>query len=157
LNARYAAIWAPENMTERLAIADEVVELARRAGDERLAREGRGRRIVTLLELGELGAAHAEIEVHARAAEELRQPFGRWQAAGWQAAEALLAGRFAEGESRAKEAFELGRRVRMADAENCFAVQSFLAAMEMGRLAEVQETVEQLIRRYPETARWKTT
>jgi tetratricopeptide (TPR) repeat protein len=157
LNARYAALWAPENVAERLAIADEVLELARHAGDHRLAREGRGRRIVTLLELGDIGAAHAEIEAHARAAEELRQPFGRWQAAVWQAAESLLAGRFEEGESRAKQAFELGRRVRMADAENCFAVQSFLAAMEMGRLAEVQETVEMLARRYPETSRWKTT
>jgi eukaryotic-like serine/threonine-protein kinase len=154
LNARYAALWGPENVEERLAIADEVVELARRAGDHRLAREGRGRRIVALLELGDVAAAHAEIEVHARAAEELRQPFGRWQAAVWSAAEALLAGRFADGESRAREAFELGRRVRMTDAENCFAVQSFIAAMELGRLAELQATVEQLAARYPETTRW---
>ena len=157
LNARYAALWAPENVTERLAIADEVLELARRAGDHRLAREGRGRRIVTLLELGDVAAAHAEIEQHARAAEELRQPFGRWQAAVWQAAEALLAGRLAEGESLARQAFELGRRVRMTDAENCFAVQSFIAAMELGRLAELQETVEELATRYPETTRWVTT
>jgi tetratricopeptide (TPR) repeat protein len=157
LNARYAALWAPENVTERLAIADEVMELARRAGDHRLAREGRGRRIVTLLELGDVAAAHAEIEVHARAAEELRQPFGRWQAAVWQAAEALLAGRLAEGESGARQAFELGRRVRMTDAENCFAVQSFIAAMELGRIAELQETIEELATRYPETTRWITT
>ena len=66
-------------------------------------------------------------------------PIGRWQAAVWQAAEALLAGRFAEGESRARQAFELGRRVRMTDAENCFAVQSFIAAMELGRLGELQK------------------
>ena len=155
LNARYAALWGPENVEERLAIADEVVELARRAGDHRLAREGRGRRIVALLEIGDVAAAHAEIEVHARAAEELRQPYGRWQAAIWHAAEALLAGRFAEGESGAREAFELGRRVRMTDAEHCFAIQSFIAAMELGRLAELQATVERLAARYPETTRWR--
>jgi tetratricopeptide (TPR) repeat protein len=154
LNARYAALWGPENVEERLTIADEVVELARRAGDHRLAREGRGRRIVALFELGDVAAAHAEIEHHTRAAEELRQPFGRWQAAVWHAAEALLAGRFAEGESRAREAFEVGRRVRMTDAENCFAVQSLIAGMEIGRLAELQATVEQLAERYPETTRW---
>jgi tetratricopeptide (TPR) repeat protein len=154
LNARYAALWAPENVADRLAIADEVLELARRAGDHRLAREGRGRRIVALLELGEMDQAHAEIEVHARVADELRQPYGRWQAAVWRAGEALLAGRFAEGETLAQEAFELGRKVRMTDAENCFAVQSFIASMELGRLAELQETVEQLAERYPETTRW---
>jgi eukaryotic-like serine/threonine-protein kinase len=154
LNARYAAMWGPENVEERLAIADEVVELARRAGDHRLAREGRGRRIVALLELGDVAAAHAEIEVHARAAQELRQPFGRWQAAVWRTAEALLAGRFTEGESHARVAFELGRRVRMTDAENCFAVQSFVAGMELGRLAEMQATVERLAARYPEATRW---
>jgi tetratricopeptide (TPR) repeat protein len=154
LNAQYAALWAPGNAEERLAIADEALELARRAGDHRLAREGRGRRIVALLEIGDIAAARAEIELHARVAEELRQPFGHWQAAVWRAAEALLAGRFAEGESRAREAFELGRRVRVTDAENCFAAQSFVAGMELGRLAEMQATVEQLAARYPDTTRW---
>lgn len=156
LNARYAALWGPENAGERLEIADEVLELARRAGDHRLAREGRGRRIVTLLELGDVVEARSEIDVHARAAEELRQPYGRWQAAVWQAAEALLAGQFTEGESRAREALELGRRVRVTDAENCFAVQSFVAAMELGRLGELQHTVEELAKREPEPMRWIT-
>jgi tetratricopeptide (TPR) repeat protein len=154
LNARFAALWGPENVEERLAIADEVVELARRADDQRLAREGRGRRIVALLELGDIAAAHAEIEVHTRVAEELRQPYGRWQAAVWRAAESLLAGRFEEGESRAREAFELGRRVRATDAENCFGAQSLVVGIEFGRLAELQATVEQLGARYPTTP-WK--
>jgi tetratricopeptide (TPR) repeat protein len=156
LNARYAALWGPENAAERLAIADEVLTLARRASDHRLAREGRGRRIVALLELGDLPAAHTEIDVHARAAEELRQPYGRWQAAVWQAAEALLEGRFTDGESRARDALELGRRVRVTDAENCFAVQNFIAAMELGRLEELQHTVEQWSKREPEAMRWIT-
>jgi eukaryotic-like serine/threonine-protein kinase len=156
LNARYAALWGPENAAERLAVADEVLELARRASDHRLAREGRGRRIVALLELGDIAEAHGEIGAHARAAEELRQPYGRWQAAVWQAAEALLAGRFTEGESRAREALELGRRVRMTDAENCFAVQSFIAAMELGRLEDLKHTVEQWSTREPEPMRWTT-
>ncbi|HET6867134.1 MAG TPA: AAA family ATPase [Solirubrobacteraceae bacterium] len=156
LNARYAALWGPENATERLEIANEVLELARRASDHRLAREGRGRRIVALLELGDTAGAHSEIDEHARAANELRQPYGRWQAAVWQAAEALSVGRFADGESRAQEALELGRRVRMTDAENCFAVQNFIAAMELGRLAELEHAVEQLAKREPEAMRWIT-
>jgi hypothetical protein len=156
LNARYAALWGPENAAERLEIANEVLGLARRASDDRLAREGRGRRIVALLELGDVAAAHTEIDVHASAAEKLRQPYGRWQAAVWQAAEALLAGHFTAGESRAREALELGRRVRVTDAENCFAVQSFIAAMELGRLGELQPAVEHLSRREPEPLRWMT-
>ena len=111
---------------------------------------------MALLELGDVGAAHGEIDVHARAADELRQPYGRWQAAVWQAADALLKGRFADGESRAQQALELGRRVRVTDAENCFAVQSFIAAMELGRLGELQHTVEQLAKRESEPMRWIT-
>jgi tetratricopeptide (TPR) repeat protein len=111
---------------------------------------------VTLLELGDTAAAHSEIAEHARAANELRQPYGRWQAAVWQAAEALSVGRFADGEARAREALDLGRRVRMTDAENCFAVQSFIAAMELGRLAELQHTIEELAKREPEPMRWIT-
>jgi hypothetical protein len=74
----------------------------------------------------------------------------------WQAADALLTGQFADGESRAQEALELGRRVRVTDAENCFDVQRFIAAMEFGRLAELQHTVEQLADREPEAMRWIT-
>jgi len=153
LNARYAALWGPANVEDRLETANEVIELARRADDHALARDGRGRRLVALLELGGIAAAHADLEEHARAAEEFREPFGRWQAAIWRTAEALLAGRFEEGDSRARNAFELGRRMRMTDAESCLAVQSFVAGMELGRLAELQTTVEQLAARYPAT-RW---
>ena len=44
----------------------------------------------------------------------------------------------------------------MTDAENCFAVQSFVAAMELGRLGELQHTVEELAKREPEPMRWIT-
>ena len=42
LNARYAALWGPENVEERLEMADEVLELAR--GDGAIGRVTRAAR-----------------------------------------------------------------------------------------------------------------
>jgi tetratricopeptide (TPR) repeat protein len=67
----------------------------------------------------------------------------------WQAMQALLAGRFEEATVRAQEALERGRRVRAPDAENSYVSQSLLAAIEMGRVAELRGTVEDMIERYP--------
>lgn len=49
LNARHRAPWGPENVEDRLAVADEIVELGERAGDRQLALQGRARRALDLL------------------------------------------------------------------------------------------------------------
>jgi tetratricopeptide (TPR) repeat protein len=151
LNARHAELWGPANASERLALAGEVVELAERAGDRQLACEGRNHRVVALLETGDVAGAKAEIDAHARLAKELRQPFGLWQAAAWRCTMALLDGRFADGQALADEAFALGQRLRATDAEHCFAAQSLIAAMELGRLTELLDSLRELSERFPKT------
>jgi predicted ATPase len=149
LTARHAALWDPSGAEERVAIAREVVALAERAGDQELALEGHGRSVAGLLELGDVVAARASIAAHGRLAQELRHPYGLWQAHSWRAMQALLAGRFAEATELAQAALERGRRVRAPDAENSFVSQSLLAAIELGRVAELRGTVEDMIERYP--------
>jgi predicted ATPase len=154
LNAQHAVLWGPANTEERLAIASEAVALAERAGDRQLACEGRNHRIVALLEIGDVTAAAAEIDAHARLAEELRQPFALWQAAAWRSTIALLEGRTAEGQAYAENAFALGQRVRATDAEHCFAIQSLVAAMDLGHLGDLLETLQVLADDFPAT-RWR--
>jgi tetratricopeptide (TPR) repeat protein len=151
LNARHAVLWGPANASERLAVAGEVIKLAERAGDRQLACEGRNHRVVALLETGDVGGATAEIAEHGRLAQELRQPFGLWQATAWRATIALLDGRFAEAQAAADEALALGRRIRATDAEHCFAAQSLVAAMELGRLDDLLDSFRELSDRFPET------
>jgi tetratricopeptide (TPR) repeat protein len=144
-------LWGPANASERLAVAGEVVDLAERAGDRQLACEGRNHRVVALLETGDAAGAAAEIDAHARLAEELRQPFGLWQATAWRSTMALVDGRFEEGQALADQALALGRRVRASDAEHCFAAQTLVAAMELGRLTELLDSFRELSERFPAT------
>ena len=74
LDGRAGAIWFPDRLEERLAVADELIEVAERIGDVERTFQGRGYRAYALLELGETEAANDELESRARLAEELAQP-----------------------------------------------------------------------------------
>jgi tetratricopeptide (TPR) repeat protein len=154
LSAQDAALWGPEGVEDRLARAGEVLMLAADAGDREQALEAHVRRAVALIRLGDLPAARADMAQHARLADELRHPFGLWRGLAWKAMEALLAGQFEEGLSRAREALERGRRVRAPEAENCYFGQAFLATTSLGRPGELQSTLEDMVERYP-AVQWK--
>jgi tetratricopeptide (TPR) repeat protein len=149
LGARDAALWGPAGVEERLATAGEVVELAAHAGDREQALEGHARRAVALIQLGDLAAARTDMGLHSRLAHELRHPFGLWRELVWQAMQASLAGQFEEALARAREALERGRRVRAPEAENCYVGQALLATISLGRPAELQSTLEDMVERYP--------
>jgi tetratricopeptide (TPR) repeat protein len=137
LNARRTALWDCESIEDRLAAGKEIVGLAERAGDAELMLQGRLDRIVDLLELGEIEAADAEIEIHSRLAEELRDPVGLWHDAVWKAMRALLDGRFEEAEGLADRALAIGAPIRGRTAEQYHWTQTFWIRREQGRLAEI--------------------
>jgi len=154
LNGRIAVLWGTPSAPARLAIADEVIDLADRAGDQFLTCEGRTHRAMALLELGDVGAAVAEIDAQERLARVLRQPLGLWQATAWRAMLALLAGRMTEAQALAQEAFTLGQRVRATDSEHCFAIQRLIAGISLGGLEDLLETFRHLSEEFPAT-RWR--
>jgi tetratricopeptide (TPR) repeat protein len=149
LGARGATLWGPAGAEERRALASEVLELAGHAGDRELALEGNARRAVALVQLGDVAAARADMELHSRLAHQLRHPYGLWRALAWQATQALLAGRFEEALALAEGALERGRRVRVPDAENCYVSQALHATISLGRPGELKSTVEDMVERYP--------
>ena len=112
VNARRTALWDTESIEDRLAAGKEIMDLAERAGAAELMLQGRLDRIVDLLELGEIAAADAEIEEHARVAKDLRDPIGLWHDAVWRAMRALLDGRFDEAERHADRALAIGAPIR---------------------------------------------
>ena len=60
LNGRLGSTYWPENPKERLELADEMVGLADAAGDLEDSFEGHHWRVISLVELGEIGRAAAE-------------------------------------------------------------------------------------------------
>jgi hypothetical protein len=94
LDARWMAVWGPDGLDERTALAAEILRVARETGDREMELEGRANRAASSLEWGDIQAAQADIAAHAQLAEELPMAVHRWAATTMQALQALLDGSF---------------------------------------------------------------
>jgi hypothetical protein len=112
-------------------------------------------RVVSLMELGDWVGADMELVVHARLAEELRDPLHLWYVPLFQSSRALLEGRLEDAERLAGEAFEVGRSTQPQNAAQLFAVQLFALRTEQGRLHEVEQSLAEFGRRYPAAPVWR--
>jgi hypothetical protein len=155
LIARFITLWEPENAVARLRIATDVVAIGEDVRDRKLILRGHVWRVVSLMELGDWVGADIELAVHARLAEELRDPLHRWYVPLFQAQRALLEGRLRDAERLAGEAFAIGRRTQPQNAAQLYAVQLFALRAEQGRLAEVEQSLAEFGRRYPAAPVWR--
>ena len=115
LNARHVALWRPDRVEERLAVAGEMI--AAGAGERHAELQARNWRVTDLFELGDMPACREEMGRHARLADELRLPAFQWYAPLWAAVLATHAGRYEEGERLCDEAREQGVRAGDRNAE----------------------------------------
>ncbi len=155
LSSRHLALWGPENVEERLAVASEVVRLATEVEDTERILQGRVWQVVDFLELGDIQAVDVGIAVCGRLADELRQPGYFWWTAVFRGMRALLEGRFARAETLIQEAFALGQRAQTENATQVFATQMFLLRREQGRLAELEPAFKGMVEQYPDIPSWR--
>jgi len=156
LNCRYLACWGPDDLEDRVALATEMVQLAKRVGDRDLEARARHLRVTNLLEVGDLAALDAEIAAHARLADELHQPLYRWQMTYFAGMRAALAGRFDEAEALAQEALVIGQQ-RDFDAEQTYGVQMLRVREAQGRLGELLPFVQAYVEQSPAELGWRST
>jgi len=150
LTGRLDAVWRPENLEERLAIATEVVRLAEEIGDKEFALIAHCQRHTCLIERGDLAAAAPDFEAHARLGEELQQHGQRGHTAQLRAMRALLAGRFEEAERLAQQGLATGQRGWSPQlAMATFGLQMFAIRKEQGRLQELEATQKAFAQQYP--------
>ena len=107
------------------------------------------------MEIGDWVGADIELAIHARLADELRDPLHLWYVPLYQANRAMLEGRLADAERLAGEAFATGRGVQSQNAAQLYAVQLFALRMMQGRLSEVEQSLEEFARRYPAAPVWR--
>jgi DNA-binding SARP family transcriptional activator/tetratricopeptide (TPR) repeat protein len=155
LIARHWCLWGPENVQDRLATADDLLELARRSRDKNLQRQGHQWRMMDLLELGDIVAVDAEIAAFERLAQERRRLFEQFYVQLFRAMRAILAGRFDEVEALAREAMRLGERVQDPNASQAWLLQMLALRREQGRLAEMTEPVADHVARFPAIPGWR--
>jgi DNA-binding SARP family transcriptional activator len=155
LDARHYALWRPETVQERLAVASELRRIAEAVGDAELELEGAGWTVVDLLELGDVAGADIQIAAASRLAAALHRPLYQWWTSLFRCARAQIDGHFDEAERLAAETLEIGRRGQPENAIHVFAQSMFNIRREQGRLAEVEEAVHGFIARYPAVPAWR--
>lgn len=156
LNARHVALWGPDHLEERLEIADELVELARRLGDRETELQGCNWRVLDLLEAGRFDLAEDAIGVHEAMAAELRLPAYSWHGHMWRAMLAGLRGRFEEADGLTTEGEAIGRRAGDENAAQLFRIQHLYWRWSTGGLTEADViTMEQIERASPVPHVWR--
>jgi len=152
LDGRYAAIWWPENLEERLALSAELIRSAEQAKDKERGLQGHHYRSLALLELGDMPGVYAELEAKARLAEELKQPPQLWYLNAVRATLATFEGRFDEAERLIPEVFKMGLRAQGSMAVVYRTIQLYTLRREQGRPGEVEDAVRRAVhdfRTYP--------
>jgi eukaryotic-like serine/threonine-protein kinase len=156
LHSSHWAFGSPDLVEERLARADEMLEVARLTGSEEIAFRAHNARLHAFLELCDGQGVDAEIEAMTGLSERLRQPFFSWHALCLQTIRATLDARFAEAERLAEEAFGLARVRHSEMAVYVFRYGQMLAIRwAQGRLGEAQETIREHSRRFPWISHWR--
>ena len=137
LGARHVALWRPDRVEERLAVAGEMIAAAREAGDRHAELQARNWRVTDLFELGDMPAWREEAGRHARLAEELHLPAFEWYTPLWAAIEAMLAGRYDDAERLASTAEEAGMRAGDRNAELFASMVRVCGALERQAFEEL--------------------
>jgi tetratricopeptide (TPR) repeat protein len=117
LGAQHVALWRPDRVEERLAVAGEMIAAAREAGDRHAELQAHNWRVADQFEFGDTRAWREETARHARLAEELRLPAFQWYTPLWAAVQAMLVGRYEDVDRLTAEAEEAGLRAGDRNAE----------------------------------------
>ena len=149
------APWGPEETEERLTCATEMLQLARTAGNSELVSEAHSRRLVYLLELGDIQGVDTALEAMALLDAELRQPTYLMLTLGFRAMRVLLAGRFAEAERLALQAQAAGPLTQSEQVGGAFGVQMFTLRREQGRLKEVEPALRHFMQQHGVASTWR--
>ncbi|MEA2467908.1 MAG: eukaryotic-like serine/threonine-protein kinase, partial [Thermoleophilaceae bacterium] len=156
LNDAHFVLHGPGSDRDRVALATELIEVAERAGDHEFATEGRGMRLIDLLEAGDIQRVDREIPIYDREAAGLRQPNYKRYALIRLAMKELLAGRF-ENVERLLEKFspETARHGLEPNTLQAFGVVTFALRRDQGQLEEVEATFRRFVDEYPAVPGWR--
>jgi len=146
----------PEAPRERLALADEMVELGESSRDREAVVRGHAYRLWSFLELGDIAAVDRELETYARLADELRMPEHTWHTFALRGMRALLDGDIDEAERLAQEARRAGDRAEQPLAQQYYGIQMIQIRSMQGRAGELLPAVRDLAERFPGIPAWRT-
>jgi tetratricopeptide (TPR) repeat protein len=150
LTARFWATWWPENPEERLAIAEELLAIAKPLGDGERIADAHLLSFLHLSELGRIREARGALLTLARVIEEHRQPAEVWLAPVNRATLALLEGDYEAAEaSVASEARSTYWITPGRDEVSATRMHRFLLRREQGRVSEEEAAIRESVVDFP--------
>jgi class 3 adenylate cyclase len=155
VSANVAVGLAHRDPAEALALADEVLALAEKAGAMQGRLLGRWFRIACYLQTGNIPNAGREIDAHSKLAEESRSPYFLYFIPLHGCMSALLEGRWQDAERLAQEAMASGQGPHGSLALGWFGVQMFPLRREQGRIAEMEGALKGYIAQFPAAWVWR--
>jgi DNA-binding SARP family transcriptional activator len=150
LEGAFAGV-SPDDTEAWLAIGNELVRVAREAGDREREFFGHQHGLGALMVMGDIRAVDTRLEAMARLADELRQPTQQRALAVTCTMRALFDGRLDEAEQLIQEALQVGPGGQGLDPVWFWVVrvQAWALAREQGRLHELRPDIEQLVDDHP--------
>ena len=157
LYGRHLLLEGTPSAEERLAVASEILEIAKRGGNKEMELQIRYRRVLDLLELADMQAVDAEIEAYASLAEELRQPRYLWVTPFLRSSRAMTQGRFEECGQFARQALAIGQRAQDPTAPLFFETIINVMRMMQGEVEDREEAIKRYIENFPEIPSMRAT
>ena len=145
----------PEGAKERLALADEMLELGKATGNREVILRAHGYRLWMFLELTDVAAADRELVAYAQLADELRMPEHTWLTIALRGMRILLDGDMEGAERLANEARRAGQRAEQPVSEQFYGIQMTQIRSLQGRAGELLPAVRDLAERFPGIPAWR--
>jgi DNA-binding CsgD family transcriptional regulator len=149
LIARQFTLRGPDFLDERLAAGTAVLDIATRLGHHDLRFRAHQWLVPDRYQIGALALVVADLEQMAAIAEARRNPLQQWWVLIYRGLLAVFAGRSGQAEELAHEAAALGRRLGQPAADAYRVGQLCRIYWAGGRLAELEEDIEQAVTRFP--------
>ena len=156
LSSRHVALWTPDGLDDRLAVADEMIALARDHGRPEHELQGRNWLCADLWEAGQIDRFESEALEHARLATRLRLPTFTWYEPLWQASLAALKADWDRAEGLIVHAGQAGTAA--GDRNAPLFAWGLRLAMRLARYQFADEDLqnaEQHIRESPASSAWR--
>jgi class 3 adenylate cyclase len=141
---------------ERLADAEEMLQLAEEAHDRERAAFALFTRIMNQMILGDTDGADSTIDEWSRVVGELRMPAFAWQLELARGMRVLFGGSMDDAENAAQSALAIGQRASAENAAQMFGAQFYAIRREQARLQEMEAGIQGFVQMYPAVPAWRT-
>ncbi len=147
--------WVPGNVAERLAMADEILDIALALGDRSLEVLAHTWSINCHAELGDRPGFDRAVAAEREVVDELRRKEDLWAVLVHEACQALVDADLGEAERLADEALTLGQSLSILTSVQMYGVHNLSLRRMRGGLEEVVPVVRAMVEEYPLVPAWR--